>query len=115
MLPNRDPLRCPVGALAVLLHYEFDQEELVMRTNGWDWSKAASWRQVSSGLSDALVASPPVLLQVKLLFGRKVGVPCSGSALRKMYTTFLENTTIKSHKKLHLARHTIPTLMEDMG
>jgi len=32
-----------------------------------------------------------------------------------MYTTMLEPTTITSKKKLHLARRTMPGLMEDMG
>jgi hypothetical protein len=52
---------------------------------------------------------------VKLLFGRVVGKDCSGDALRKMYKKFLEPTTIKSQKKLHLARRTMPTVMEEMG
>jgi hypothetical protein len=54
-------------------------------------------------------------MEVKLLFGRKVGQPCSADALQKMFTQFLKHTTITSPKKLHLARRTMPTLMEDMG
>jgi hypothetical protein len=53
--------------------------------------------------------------QVKLLFSRTVGKPCSGDALRKMYGKFLEPTTIKSRKKLHLAHRTMPAVMEEMG
>jgi hypothetical protein len=49
------------------------------------------------------------------MFGKTVGKPCSPDTLRKMYTTFLESTTIKSKKKLHLARRTMPAVMEDMG
>jgi hypothetical protein len=47
VLLNRDPLQCPVGALTILLHYMFDQEELMSCIEGWDWSRAALWRQVS--------------------------------------------------------------------
>jgi hypothetical protein len=49
------------------------------------------------------------------MFGKTVGKPCSPDTLRKMYTTFLEATTIKSKKKLHLARRTMPTVLEEMG
>ena len=49
------------------------------------------------------------------MFGKTVGKPCSPDTLRKMYTTFLESTTIKLKKKLHLACRTMPALMEDMG
>jgi len=49
------------------------------------------------------------------MFSKTVGKPCSPDTLRKMYTTFLESTTIKSKKKLHLARRTMPAVMEDMG
>jgi hypothetical protein len=49
------------------------------------------------------------------MFGKTVGKPCSPDTLRKMYTTFLESTTIKSKKKLHLAHCTMPAVMEDMG
>src|SRR6266702_2174661 len=49
------------------------------------------------------------------MFGKTVGKPCSPDILRKMYTTFLEATMIKSKKKLHLARRTMPTVLEEMG
>ncbi|KAF8257119.1 hypothetical protein EI94DRAFT_1818964, partial [Lactarius quietus] len=52
---------------------------------------------------------------VKLMFGKTVGKPCSPDTLWKMYTTFLEATTIKSMKKLHLACRTMPTVLEEMG
>lgn len=97
MLPHKDPLKCPIGALAISLHYQFDQECLMDKVEGWDWSRPSSW------------------CEVKLLFGKHVGQPSSGDALRKMYTTMLEPTTITSKKKLHLARRTMPSVMEDMG
>ena len=49
------------------------------------------------------------------MFGKSVGKACGDDALRKMYTRFLESTSIKSKKKLHLARKTIPTHLEEMG
>ena len=39
-------MRCPVGALAILLHYMFDQGGLVSHIPTWDWEDAATWRQV---------------------------------------------------------------------
>jgi hypothetical protein len=32
-----------------------------------------------------------------------------------MFTNFLDYTTIRFEKKLHLACHMVPSLMEDMG
>lgn len=46
VLPHRDPLRCSLSALALQLHYMFDQENICDRADGWDWSRAASWRKV---------------------------------------------------------------------
>jgi hypothetical protein len=48
VLPHRIPLRCPVGALAILLHFMFDQENLLGRLPEWDWENSASWRRVCS-------------------------------------------------------------------
>ncbi|KAN0139095.1 hypothetical protein V8E53_003097, partial [Lactarius tabidus] len=78
VLPHREPLRCSIGALAILLHFVFDQEGLVAKTPGWDWSCPSTWRMI------------------RLMFGKTA-------------------TTIKSKKKLHLARCTMPTVLEEMG
>jgi hypothetical protein len=47
VLPHRDPFQCSVGALAILLHYMFDQESLCSHVDGWDWSCSLSWRKVA--------------------------------------------------------------------
>ncbi|KAH8981783.1 hypothetical protein EDB86DRAFT_2769787, partial [Lactarius hatsudake] len=104
VLPHREPLRCSIGALAILLHFVFDQEGLCAKIPGWDWSCPSTWRKVHG-----------VLQRVTLMFGKTVGNPCSPDTLRKMYKTFLGATTIKSNKKLHLARRTMPTVLEEMG
>ncbi|KAH8995285.1 hypothetical protein EDB86DRAFT_3077787 [Lactarius hatsudake] len=96
VLPHRDPLRCPIVALAIFLHYVFDQEDLVSKVAGWDWSCAALWRKIN------------------VIFGKQVGEPSTGDAMRKMFSKFLEHTSIRSEKKLHLARRTVPSLMEDV-
>jgi hypothetical protein len=49
------------------------------------------------------------------MFGKTVAKPTSPEGLRKMYNKFLDATTITTTKKLHLARRTIPAMMEDMG
>lgn len=115
VLPHKDPLKCPIVALAILLHYQFDQEGLIDRIDGWDWSCAPTWRKVSDQMYPSMGSAAEVGNKVKLMFGRVVGQPSSGDALRKMYTAMLEPTTITSKKKLHLARRTMPTMMEDMG
>jgi hypothetical protein len=50
ILPHRNPLRCPVGAVAILLHFMFDQGKLASRIATWDWEDAATWRKVHSGI-----------------------------------------------------------------
>ncbi|KAG1875912.1 hypothetical protein C8R48DRAFT_768767 [Suillus tomentosus] len=97
VLPHKDPLKCPIGGPAISLHYQFDQEGLMSKVHGWDWSRSSTWREV------------------KLMFGKHVRQPSSGDTLWKMYTTMLGPTTITSKKKLHLACHTMPSMMEDMG
>ncbi|OBZ66313.1 hypothetical protein A0H81_13774 [Grifola frondosa] len=97
VLPNKDPLRCPIGALGLILYYIFDHENLISQIPEWDWSSAATWRKTT------------------LLFGKSIGKPCSAETLREMYRKFLQQTTIKAAKKLHLARRSVPTMMEDMG
>ena len=43
VLPHHDPLQCSIGALAILLHFVFDQEDLCAKTPGWDWSCPSTW------------------------------------------------------------------------
>ena len=50
VLPHCNPLRCPVGAVAILLHFMFDQGKLASRIATWDWEDAATWRKVHSGM-----------------------------------------------------------------
>ncbi|KAF8236088.1 hypothetical protein L208DRAFT_1213621, partial [Tricholoma matsutake] len=52
---------------------------------------------------------------VHLMFGRTVKKVMTSNGISKMYKGFLEETSISSSKKVHLARWTIPTLLEDMG
>jgi hypothetical protein len=48
------------------------------------------------------------------VFRKTVEKPTSPEGLQKMYENFLSFTTITT-SKLHLAHHTMPTVMEDMG
>jgi hypothetical protein len=114
-LPHKDPLRCAVGALAIQLHYQFDQEGLAGKIKDWDWSQVSTWRNVSLFSLHWSAARLTGWCKIKLIFGKHVGQASSGDALRKMYTNMLEPTSITTKKKLHLARRTMPTVMEDMG
>jgi hypothetical protein len=115
VLPHKNPLRCPVNALALLLHFVFDQSELTDTVEGWDWSRTSTWRKVSGASMPSRSQQLTPLSQTRLIFGRKIGTPSSGDTLRKMYELFLTTTTVSSSKKLHLARRTVPEVMEDMG
>jgi hypothetical protein len=97
VLPNHDPLHCPVGALAILLHYMFDQENLVSHVDGWDWSHASTWRKVCLGLSASHAITDRCIDRSNLCLVSKLVAHAV------------------SQKKLHLARHTIPSVMENMG
>jgi hypothetical protein len=46
VLPHRDPLCCAVGAIAVLLHYIFDHQNLLGKHTDWDWSRGSTWHKV---------------------------------------------------------------------
>jgi hypothetical protein len=61
VLPHRDPLRCPVGALTILLYYMFDQGGLMAKFPEWDWSRSVTWRKVSlqaAGAGDSIHLRP---------------------------------------------------------
>jgi hypothetical protein len=113
--PHRNPLRCSVGALAIMLHFMFDQGDLISRVPGWDWGNASSWRQVRA--SSCITCKCLLILhnQVRLMFGRTVDKPMTSNGISKMYKGFLDSTTIQSTKKAHLARRAVPTILEDMG
>jgi len=94
----------------------FDQEDLISKVGGWDWSQAVTWRKVPPIIRNRnRNVFNCVIQQVNLIFGKQVGESSTGDAMRKMFNKFLEHTTIRSEKKLHLARRTVPSLMEDMG
>ncbi|KAF8234981.1 hypothetical protein L208DRAFT_1376676 [Tricholoma matsutake] len=67
------------------------------------------------GLVTLTVVEKGSLVHVHLVFGKTVEKPTSPEGLQKMYENFLSFTTITTSKKLHLAHHTMPTVMEDMG
>jgi hypothetical protein len=48
VLPHRDPLCCAVGALAVLLHYVFDHQDILRKQPDSDWSQISTWNKVLS-------------------------------------------------------------------
>jgi hypothetical protein len=53
--------------------------------------------------------------QIHVLFGRTVNQTSTGDGLGKMYNSFLSHTSITSKKKTHLARRTLPGVLEEMG
>lgn len=53
--------------------------------------------------------------QQRLLFGKTVDQPFTSAGISNMFKQFLDHTTIKSKKKMHLARRSMPTLMQALG
>jgi len=45
-LPHRKPMRSPVAALAIQLHYMFDQDGICSHLGDWNWSQPSSWQKV---------------------------------------------------------------------
>ena len=43
-----------MGALALMLHFMFDQGGLVGKVPGWDWANASSWHEVCVDLGKCL-------------------------------------------------------------
>ena len=66
VLPHLNPLRCPVGAIAILLHFMFDQGMLASRIPTWNWEDAATWRKVHSGMVTVFIVVNLVILIVIL-------------------------------------------------
>ncbi len=54
-------------------------------------------------------------IQQLLMFGKTVDKGFTGDAFGKMYQNFLDRTSVTTKKKTHLARRTMPTILEDMG
>ncbi|PPQ83254.1 hypothetical protein CVT24_001164 [Panaeolus cyanescens] len=96
-LPHRDPLMCSVSALAILLHFMFDQKDLISRVPSWNWIDSTTWQTHH------------------VVFGKNVNEPMGGDGLGRMYSSFLDFTTVNSTKKTHLARRTMPSKLEEMG
>ncbi|PPR03704.1 hypothetical protein CVT24_007425 [Panaeolus cyanescens] len=96
-LPHRDPLMCSVSALAILLHFMFDQKDLIGRVSNWNWMDSTTWQTHH------------------VVFGKNVNEPMGGDGLGRMYSSFLDFTTVNSTKKTHLARRTMPSKLEEMG
>jgi hypothetical protein len=44
--PHYNPPKCSLGALAMMLHFVFDEKQLISRVPGWDWADTLSWRKV---------------------------------------------------------------------
>ena len=56
-----------------------------------------------------------IFIKVHVLFGKKVEDSLTGDGLGRMYSAFLEHTSITSKKKTHLVRRAVPSILEEMG
>ncbi|KAF9031193.1 hypothetical protein BDZ89DRAFT_1064031 [Hymenopellis radicata] len=93
---HRDAESCPLGALAIYLHYLLDYYRLGDKME-IDWTRNRDWRQVR-----VLHASTPT-------------IPYNESCMYNLYKGTLERAEVVSHSKVHLARHLLPYKQEQMG
>ncbi|KAF9018376.1 hypothetical protein BDZ89DRAFT_1073960 [Hymenopellis radicata] len=93
---HRDAESCPLGALAIYLHYLLDYYRLGDKME-IDWTRNRDWRQVR-----VLHASTPT-------------IPYNESCMYNLYKGTLERAEVVLHSKVHLARHLLPYKQEQMG
>ncbi|KAF9018420.1 hypothetical protein BDZ89DRAFT_960176 [Hymenopellis radicata] len=93
---HRDAESCPLGALAIYLHYLLDHYRLSEKME-IDWTRNRDWRQVR-----VLHASAPT-------------IPYNESCMYNLYKGTLERAKVVSRSKVHLARHLLPYKQEQMG
>lgn len=113
ILPHRDPLRYPVGSFASMLWFIFDEENLVSHMPEWDWSLLSTWRKVqaASGPSADFIHADTFdrRLQIKLMYGSKVGKECKPDSLRRTYTTIFDKISSAVRSCIWRSRQTLRT------
>jgi hypothetical protein len=93
----------------LLLNYKNDQDQK------WDWKNSTTWRKVAVIFLNYFIIIYILLAQVHVLFGRNVKDSVTSDAVGRMFKSFLDHTSITSTKKTHLARRSIPAILEEMG
>ncbi|KAI1782341.1 hypothetical protein LXA43DRAFT_1051604 [Ganoderma leucocontextum] len=95
-IAHRNPLQCPFGALAFLLHFLYDQYGLGEKLDiKWDINK--SWRQI------------------RLIFGSSLNCPYNEHNLYNLYCQAFKKADFESGIKAHLPRHELGYLQEQLG
>ncbi|KDQ24125.1 hypothetical protein PLEOSDRAFT_1079281 [Pleurotus ostreatus PC15] len=96
-IAHRDPVRCPLGAFALLMHFLHDVKDFTthMEVN---WSVNKSWRR-------ARVLSGPGAFDT----------PFSDQSLYNLYVKAFDKADFVSRVKAHLPRHILGYKQEQMG
>ncbi|KAG6848859.1 hypothetical protein H0H93_013373 [Arthromyces matolae] len=92
----RDPVKCPLGAFALYLHFIHDYAKIDEKYD-IDYMINKSWRSVF------------------LIHGASAVVPYNEHALQNLFVLAYKKAGIDSRLKAHLARHMLGYLQEKMG
>ncbi|KAG6908224.1 hypothetical protein DXG01_005696 [Tephrocybe rancida] len=92
----QDPVKCPLGAFALYLHFIHDYAEIDKKYN-IDYSVNKSWHLVY------------------LIHGSSAVVPYNEHGLQNLFVLSYKKAGIDSRLKAHLARHMLGYLQEKMG
>ncbi|KAJ7772443.1 hypothetical protein B0H16DRAFT_1714643 [Mycena metata] len=95
-IAHRNPELCPLGALALYLHWLHDHYGLTEKVS-IDWALNKSWRNI------------------RLLFGMDPTVPYNENSLYTLYCMAYKKAAFESNIKQHLPRHMLGYLQERMG
>ncbi|KAH8976548.1 hypothetical protein EDB92DRAFT_1960726 [Lactarius akahatsu] len=106
--PHHEPL---IGTLAVLLHFVFNQEALCAKIPGWDWSCPSTWHKLSPSESPA---------HSRRFVADHADVRQDGwKPVQTRHPLEDVDDLLQRHddqvKEEHLARCTMPTVLEEMG
>ncbi|KAF4607636.1 hypothetical protein EYR38_001709 [Pleurotus pulmonarius] len=96
-IAHRDPVHCPLGAFALLMHFLHDVKDFTAQMNV-DWSVNTSWRQ-------ARVLSGP----------NAFDTPFSDQSLYNLYVKAFDKADFISRVKAHLPCHILGYKQEQMG
>lgn len=94
---HREPEKCPLGAIILLLHYCMDVRG-IERESKIDWAINKSWRRIR-------------LLQN----AKNPELPYSEQSLYRLYSQAFKKAGFASRMKQHLARHMLPYAQANLG
>lgn len=105
---------CPLGALALLLHYLYDVVDIDTKYN-IDYTSNRSWRAVSGNQYSHKSGYADPINEIRLIHGSSAKVPYHETALQTLFVHAYKKAGVKHRLKAHLARHMLGYKQEKMG